>query len=146
MRIRDKHGITAMVDAMIFVIIMGIAISALCIDQTEDPGPAADAAEMMDHILAAEFELSDMMDTEDSSDTSMTDLLAASMINKNTKPMDYLEKVLDDATATGEYRLTLSYGNQTYTIGSDRQDAVSGCVSETPVTFGGVLRTELYLF
>ena len=146
MRLKDNRGMTAMVDAMIFIVIMGLAISAMFAFSGGEPA-ANDASSISDSIFSSKLRTCDLVDTDDSGLIGMPDIAAFHILTGEGKAADYLGNILDSLLQRpNSYRLDIEYQGCTITIGSGDGDAVSGAVKEFAVTYGGSIRTELRIF
>ncbi|MDR2698444.1 MAG: hypothetical protein LBB30_02035 [Candidatus Methanoplasma sp.] len=146
MRLKDKKGMTAMVDAMIFIVIMGMAVSAMFSFGGENPVPN-DASSVSDCIFSSKLRMCDLVDTEESGPVSIPDMAAFYILTGEGKTAGYLESILDSLfQRPGSYRLDIEYQGSTMTVGSGKGEAVSGSVKEFAVTYGGSIRTELRIF
>jgi hypothetical protein len=144
---RNRKGLTAMVDAMIFMVIMGILVVAMFSISNDEEYVMNEASEVSDQLFSAKLRISDIMDEEDSLIVPLTDLLAASIIIKENSVSEYVRSVLDSLTERpGAYRLNLSYRDTTMTIGTGDGVPISGCERNLTVTYGGTLLTELLLY
>jgi len=146
MRLKDRKGITAMVDAMIFIVIMGLAVSAMFAFSGGEP-VVNDASSVSDSIFSSKLRTCDFIDTEESGLVSMPDMAAFYILTGEGKAADYIESVLDSLLQRpNSYRLDIEYQGCRITIGGGDGDAVSGAVKEYTVTYGGSIRTELRIF
>jgi len=146
MRLKDKKGLTAMVDAMIFIVVIGLAVSAMFAFCSEDP-VANDASSIIDSIFSAKLRTCDLVDTDDSRLISMTDMTAFYILTDEGRAMDYLESILDSLMQRPDsYCLDVTYQGKDVHIGSGKGDPVSGSVKEFTVTYGGAVRTHLKIY
>lgn len=74
--LRDEHGMTAYIDAMAFMVILMLALSALSATYgfEEETGP--NASEALDVISSSKVRLSDLTDMDDDAVVYLTDVLA----------------------------------------------------------------------
>jgi hypothetical protein len=144
---RNKKGLTAMVDAMIFIVIMGILVAAMFSVSDNEDYTMNEASEVSDQLFSAKVRISDILEEQDSLVITITDLLAASIVIGDDSAPEYVKAILDSLTERpGAYRLNLSYRDTALTIGTGDGIPVSGCERELTVTYGGVLLTELFLY
>lgn len=142
----DRRGMTAMIDAMIFIIIMGLVVSAVfAMDDDEDVEPN-NASAMCKKLIQTDLRLCDVMDTEDQSGMMMPDLMAACTMSDELSS-EYITDVLDSITERpGAYRLTMDYNEKELVLGTGDGTPVSGYTTESPISFGGILTITLELF
>jgi len=146
MRLKNKKGLTAMVDAMIFIVIMGLAVSAMFAFNSNDSA-ANDASVISDSIFSAKLRTCDLVDMNESRIVGMPDMVAFYILTGEGKVAEYIESILDSLTQRpGSYCLDLTYHGSTVTIGSEKGDPVSGSVKEFTVTYGGTVRADLRLY
>jgi hypothetical protein len=137
---------TAMADAMIFVVIMGLAASALFAfggdDISED-----DASKISESIFSAKLRTSDILDTDDSGLIGLPDLTAFRIMTGEGDALQYIEDVLDSFfQRPGSYYLEIEYNGDSVAIGNPDGTEVCSCIKEFTVTYGGSIRTELRLY
>jgi hypothetical protein len=144
----NRKGLTGIIDAMIFITIMSVVFSALYAYNINDTDTFdIDASDISNEILSSKFCLDDIIYTDDSRLVSFTDLLAAATLTGDERTIDYLRLVLNSATGRSDsYRMTVIYGNNTFTIGIGEGVPLSSCTETTAVTYGGSMTTILELF
>ncbi|MCK9323058.1 MAG: hypothetical protein M0P07_03775 [Candidatus Methanomethylophilaceae archaeon] len=147
MYLKNKKGITAIVDAMIFIIIISLAVAALYANTGDEEFIMNDASDVSNQLLSSDFRISDLMNTNDSSVVSLTDLLAAAVVTGDSSITDYIVTVLDALTERPDsYLLNLKYSGKVISLGTGDGNPVSGYITNSTVTFGGTLTFELYLY
>jgi len=146
MRLKNRKGLTAMVDAMIFIVVMGLAVSAMFAFGGDNSSPN-DASTVSDNIFSAKLRACDIADTEDARLISVPDVIAFYFLAGDGKVIDYIQSILDSLLKRpNSYRLEISYNNSVVTIGSGTGDPISGSVKEYTVTYGGAIRTDLSFY
>ena len=135
---------TAMVDAMAFLVIIMIAMSVTIgyISPSEDGGSAG---ELLDIISEVEVRVSDMTDLEDDSVVRRTDMVAYDSVDCATGSMEYVADVLESYTRGTMYRLVIGFGDEEKVLGGLTEGGSSGAYREMFVTTGGTIRMELVL-
>ena len=146
MFIKDKKGITAMVDAMIFIVVLGIAIIALLHFQgTNDTN--GEASEVIEELFSIKLHSEDAVSDGDSKVLSLTDLIAASFIMDDDGVMSYISEVMDRLTERpGSYHISISYGDHTCTIGYGSGISVSTASKDAVALYGDTLHMTLELY
>ncbi|MCL1978879.1 MAG: hypothetical protein FWG60_01800 [Methanomassiliicoccaceae archaeon] len=146
MRLNNRRGITAMVDAMIFIIILGIAVSAMFSLSGGDL-KENDASSISDIVFSSKLRACDLIDTEESGLISMPDIIAFRILTGEGCATEYIEGILDSLMKRpGSFSLDIDYQGNTIKIGSGKGDAISGSVKEYTVTYGGSVRADLRFY
>ncbi|MCL1811601.1 MAG: hypothetical protein FWG41_05230 [Methanomassiliicoccaceae archaeon] len=146
MRLKEGRGMTAMVDAMIFIIVMGIAISAL-FAFTGDKPMGNDALSVSDNIFSAKLKVNDFIETDESGLIGMPDMAAFYILTGEGNALEYIQSILDSLTQRpGSYSLKMEYRGEAVTIGNGEGESVSGSVKEYAVTYGGTIRVDLRFY
>lgn len=145
----DRRGMTGIVDAMVFMAIMGLAFAGLYAYGAHDAGDDRDASAIVDCIMASALLTDDIAEAGESRIAGMADILAYATVTGDAGTVAYLEAVLDAAVGVpGGYLLTAGYDGHSLDAG-DRHDSgrpTSVCKRTVPVTYGGDLTVELRLF
>ena len=146
MRLKDKKGLTAMVDAMIFIVIMGLAFSAMFAFGGGEPA-ANDASSISDNIFSAKLRTCDLVETDDSRLISVPDMVAFFILTGEGQVIDYIESVLDSLMKRpNSYSLDIDYQGSMISIGGGKGDPVSGSAKEFTVTYGGAIKADLRIY
>ena len=140
--LRDEHGMTAYIDAMAFMVILMLALSALSATYgfEEETGP--NASEALDVISSSKVRLSDLTDMDDDAVVYLTDVLAYSVHTGDERPISYLEEILDKHCRGHPYSAKMEFGEENKEIGSGAE-VRSGASGEYPVSSGGTIRITL---
>lgn len=147
MHLKDRNGMTATVDVMIFIVILGFAATALYSVPDGDTAPYDESSELVNELFSSELRLSDIMDSDDTSVYTLPDMLAASMAAGDPSVGEYIKTVLDSSTGRpGSYRLDLDYGDIRTVVGDGDGTPVSVYSEDFAVTLGGTLRAELAVY
>ena len=135
-----------MVDAMIFVVVMGLAVSAMFAFSWGEPEPD-DAAAVSDCIFTAKLRMNDVLATEESGLVSLTDMAALYILTGEGAAVGYIEGVLDSLMRKpGSYSMDVAYRGTTVSIGSGSGDPASSSHKEYVVTYGGAVEVDLRLY
>ncbi len=136
-----------MVDAMIFIVILGIVSTLYFSYDPDDGSPSNDASDISDKIFLTKLHINDLVDSNDTGLISISDLIVFQFSSDDQNIKEYLKNVLDSILQrSGSYCLELSYGDHHMTIGSEGGYPVSHCHREHTVTFGGTLVSELWIY
>ena len=146
MRLKNKKGMTAMVDAMIFIVVMGLAVSAMFMFTSNEPVPD-DASRVPDKIFTSKLRSCDVIDTEESGIVNVSDMVAFYFLTGEGKIMQYIKGIMDSLMQRpGSYRLDISYKGSSISIGSGTGDPLSSYHKEYGVTYGGTVKADLMIF
>ncbi|MDR0309722.1 MAG: hypothetical protein LBH88_03070 [Candidatus Methanoplasma sp.] len=146
MQLKNRKGLTAMVDAMIFIVVIGLAVSAFFAFSGDESAPN-DASAISDSIFSAKVRINDTVDTQETGLVSLPDMAAFHIMTGDGSVMDYIESIMESLMQRPDsYSLSIEYSDNTVTIGRDKGDAVSGSVKEYTVTYGGSIRVDLRLY
>lgn len=148
MRANDR-GFVAMVDAMVFIVVIVMAASVVVgVASSTDEG--SDASGFLEDLMASEVRISDLAEGDDSL-VRLSDLIALSLHTGQTGPSDYLHEVLDAYTGGAPYLLELTFEGpdgttETMRMGSAGERLSSSSERTVPVTTGGSLTARLSLY
>lgn len=145
MRMR-RGGFIALIDAMIFTIVVLMAMSALLGIGFVADEEGRDASAMLDGTLSAEVRMSDLVPDGDGSLVRVSDICALEMTAGGTGVMGYLEECLVAFSQGRPFVLVLTFGDDTASMGSPGDMEVSRAEVEVPITTGGSLHAELILY
>lgn len=138
----NMKGMTAFADAMIFMVVIMMAISVtVSLNHTNefmDVGPDV----FLSYVGDTEVRLSDLTDIGDDSLVYLPDLMALSLTT-DTDVEEYLEALLDSTFGSGRYRLVLMYEGQTGIIGSEHKYFTAQYSRTIPVSTGGSIYIDL---
>lgn len=140
----NRNGMTALVDAMAFLVIMLIVLSLSISHITLEEGRSS-ADGIMDVLISVEVRMSDLTDLDDDSKVRLTDLVAYDMVNGTDRSLSYVEEVMDSFARGSGYRLMLEFGDLKVIIGCLDIEGSSGSVSDVFVSTGGTLHMDLVL-
>ena len=140
----NRNGMTALVDAMAFLVIMLIVLSLSISHITPEEGRSS-ADDIMDVLISVEVRMSDLTDLDDDSKVRLTDLVAYDMVNGTDRSLSYVEEVMDSFARGSGYRLMLEFGDLKAIIGCPDMEGSFGSVSDVFVSTGGTLHMDLVL-
>ncbi len=138
----DRRGMTAFIDAIAFMAILVIALSALSVSYgfEEETGP--NASEVLDAISSSKARLSDLTEMGDDAVAYLTDILAYSVHTGDRKALDYLEELLDIHCRGHPYTMELEFEGTKKTLGEEVK-VRSGASGEYAVSSGGTIGIRL---
>ena len=141
----DRKGMIAVMDAMFFIIILGIAISAIFAYMPhENDEPLAERVH--NDLMRTELRTSDVFDINDTRIISIEDVLAVHLSSGEGSIRDYVHEVLRSMIPVSHgFVFECEFKGNTMTIGDPGDDVTSSYGSETNVA-GNVLRTALRIF
>ncbi len=137
-----------MVDAMIFIVVMGLVVAGISIyDMPDETAERNIASEVTHELFEANLKLSDILDTDDDSLATLPDVLAASLGSFDRESFDYIEIVMDSLmNRPGSYTIELEYEGKSATIGEGVGTPQSEHNGEFTITFGGILHTKVSIY
>jgi len=140
-----KKGMVAVMDAMLFIVILGLAVSAI-FAYTADPGEEPLAERIHRDIFATELRVNDVFDVNDSRVVSIDYIIAANLASGEGDLESYLYDLLRSMVPISHgFELICEYRGSVLTISEGEGTISSSCSSERPVA-GDILRTSLKLF
>ncbi len=138
----NNRGMTAFVDAMVFMMILLIAIGVGSKAFLQTNEPATDPDEVLGVIVRSEVRLSDLTDLEDDTLIHLTDVIAYSL-NNDCDIKDYLEDILERVYGKGRFSILYSYGSMYERIGDTIDHPSCQSKRSVPVSIGGTLELVL---
>ncbi len=141
----NRRGMLALMDAMLFIAVIAIALSATLQMGLAERGEG-DASDLLDGILSTEVRMSDFDESGDGSRVRLSDMIALHMTVGLEGVGDYLEELLQAYAGGRHCSLTLEFGDRVLTVGSGEGVPYMTAEREVPVTTGGHLRAELSLY
>ena len=114
----NDKGMTAFVDAMVFLIVIMMAISLTASYSFKSTELREDPDDILTVLSGTELRLSDLTDVEDDALVYLVDIMALSF-SESTRLDDYLYEILDGILGKGRYSFTYSMGDLTRTLGDD---------------------------
>jgi len=133
---------TAFADAMIFLVVMMMAITVTISVHHPQIHPDIGPDEFLMDMSNIEVRLSDLTDIGDDSLVFLSDLMALSLV-QDTLVEDYLKMLLDSAFGDNRYRLVMEYGGLDKVIGSDYEYYTVQDSRTIPVSTGGSIYITL---
>lgn len=134
-----------MMDAVIFTAVVMLAMTALLTMGIQSETDDRDAAGTLDSLMSSEVRMSDLAEEGDGSLVRVSDLCALYALNGEETIGDYLKETLDALCGEGSYRLELTFGENTVTVGMGEGSEIYSASAELPVTTGGTLSAVLIL-
>lgn len=135
-----------MMDAVIFTAVVMLAMTALLTMGIQSETDDRDAAGTLDSLMSSEVRMSDLAEEGDGSLVRVSDLCALYALNGEEAVGGYLGETLDALCGEGSYRLELTFGESTVSIGNGEGLELCSASAEQPVTTGGTLAAVLTLY
>jgi hypothetical protein len=133
---------TALVDSMIFLIVMMAAIAATISIHDHDDTPDEDPDDFLGNLSKVQVRLSDFTPLEDDSLVYMADVLAYSASNQ-CRATDYLSSILDRMYGQHRYCLEYSYQGSTGSVGDLKGYFLQQSTMTISVSTGGDIDLKL---
>ena len=139
-------GMVSMMDAMLFITVLGIAASVIFVHIPHEP-QGTSAKEVHDELFRTEMKVSDVFDVADTRIMPLQDLLAAYLTSGNGNISEYIRDVLEKKTGR-PFIFVSSCGDGTLKIDTTASDAgvpqsFHSAVMETPY---GMMDVSLSVF
>lgn len=144
----NRRGFTGVVDAMFFIMLIGIAVALLSSAVPDAPQePEADASAFCDAAFRSKVTGEEFgMDTGDGRTYPVVDLTAASLSVGDGAAASYFGKLLDGVfERPGSYLMTLDFGGNAASVGSGGGREASGFSGDYASRYG-TLHVELHLY
>ena len=143
----NRGGFVALMDAVIFSAVILVALSALLgLGITAQDGDDRDVSAILGSVMSAEVRMSDLAEDGDGSMVRVSDLCALWVSTGDGDVEEYLEEALDALSGGRGYRLDLSFGEYSRSIGDGGERESMAAFADVPVTTGGTLHAELRLY
>jgi len=140
-----KKGMVAVMDAMLFIVILGLAVSAIFVYTSEDSEEPL-AEKIHRDIFATEMRVSDVFDINDSRVVPVDYIIAAHLSSGEGCIEEYLYDLLRTMVPVSHgFELICEFRGSVMTIGDVEGIPSSSCSSERPVG-GDTLRTLLKIY
>lgn len=138
----NRKGMTALIDAMAFLVIM-IAVMSITYGYADLEKDDASAGDILETISEVEVRLSDMVDVKDDSVVMLTDLIALDIMSDGHRTLDYVIDILDVSCHGRMYRLDLGFDGRTVSLGGEVEGRCTEYSCECFVSTGGKLTMVL---
>lgn len=143
----NRGGFVALMDAVIFSAVILVALSALLgLGITAQDGDDRDVSAILGSVMSAEVRMSDLAEDGDGSMVRVSDLCALWVFTGDGAVEEYLGEALDALSGGRGYRLDLSFGENSRSIGDGGEMESMAAFADVPVTTGGTLNVELRLY
>lgn len=142
----NRRGFLALMDAVIFIAVVMLAMTALLTIGAEQEQDDRDASPMLESLMSAQVRMSDLVEDGDGSLVRVSDLCALLVTGGETSVGEYLAEVLDAMSGPGTYRLELMFAESSTSVGTGDGRMLSSYTMEVPVTTGGTLTAVLSVF
>lgn len=147
MHIRKRTGITAMVDAMIFIVVMGLAVTALCAYDDNENVISNEASSISEELFSSNLRMCDFIETDDTRLVSMPDMVVFGIITGETTILEHIGTILRSLTQrTDAFFLNAEYKGDSISIGNSGGVPISSSIKEYTVTYGGTVKVNLVLY
>ena len=133
---------TAFADAMIFMVVMMMAISVTAACNHAEHGADIGPDNFLRDISSIELRLSDLTGIDDDSLVFLSDLLALSLAQE-TDVCRYLESILDAVFGENRYFLSFEYEGMHGAVGTEFDRYSSQDSRTIPVSIGGSIHIML---
>ena len=141
----NRKGMLAMVDAMVFVVII-MAAAAVMVHSAHTGTSDSDAGDVLESVMSSKVRMSDLREGGDGSIVKVSDMVALDLLSGTTDALDFVEECLGSFSKGRPYLLTVSFGDHQAILGSEGSRPASSASVDLPVTTGGAIHAELVLY
>ncbi len=141
----NRKGMLAMLDAMVFVVIV-MAAAAVMVHTAHTGTSDSDAGDVLESVMSSKVRMSDLREDGDGSLVKISDMVALDLVSGTTDALEFAEGCLESFSKGRPFLLTVTYEGTTATIGSEGSRPASSASTDLPVTTGGSLHAELTLY
>lgn len=145
--IPDRKGMAAVIDAFIFITIIGLIAAGMFAygNAHEEKEPIAKTVH--DTFFAVELRTNDVFDDTDTQCVRMCDLMAAYLVTGEGGVKEYAESVLRSIIPPiYEFTFVFEYGGHVLTIGTEGDTISSRYSADISIVSGKTMRTTLTLY
>ena len=146
---RNRKGVVAMFDAMIFIVMLTVAATWLFVFTSMEEPEEPMAKTVSDDVFSVEVRTCDLLYLNDTKILPIDTLLAASMnSNRTEKTGTYLSELLDQLIpAVYGYEFTVEYnGHSMYFSRASDRELSSEYIDERVIDGAGTLRSDLKIY
>lgn len=142
----NRKGFTAIMDAVFFVILVSIAVTAIA-HGTDNPQESPVDTESFDAVMATYVRLGDLSYPDGDRVMKITDLWALSMVAGDGKVTEFVGRCFDAMFPWEDgYGFTVTYLDMTQTYGKTDEGWSGSVHREYSAEFGGTLAVTLYSY
>ena len=143
----NKKGMAAVIDAFMFITIIGLIAAGMFAYSSVTDDKEAKAKEVHDAFFSIELKTEDLFDDTDTQKAMMCDLLAAYMVTGDGNVYEYAENVLRSVVPpVYGYTFIINYDDRVLTFGDGGGRLTSRYSSDILTSGGKVMHTELSLY
>ncbi|MCL2608163.1 MAG: hypothetical protein FWD92_06400 [Methanomassiliicoccaceae archaeon] len=145
--IRGRKGMISIVDASVFIVIIGLIAAGMFAYSSAAIEKEPLAKEMYDAFFAIELHSSDLFDDPDTRNVRICDLMAAYMTTGEGSVKEYAEDILRSIIPpVYGYLFVFEYGGSVMTIGNGGNVLSSSYHGEKRIINGNTMRASLSLY
>jgi len=142
-----RKGMAAIIDAFIFITIIGLIAAGMFAYSSAGTESETDAKKLHDTFFGIELKMNDVFDDGDTRTVRISDLLAAHMVTGEGDVREYAENVLRSIIPPiYRFLMVFEYDGHTLTIGEKGGGLSSQYSADIMITGGKVMRTSLSLY
>ncbi len=141
----NRKGMLAMVDAMVFVVII-MAAAAVMVHTANTGTSDSDAGDVLESVMSSKVRMSDLREDGDGSLVKVSDMIALDLVSGTTDALEFAEGCLESFSKGRPFLLSVEYDGKTAAIGTEGSRPASSASMDLPVTTGGSVHAELTLY
>lgn len=142
----NRRGFVALMDAMIFTVVLMLSLSALLGVGSSIASDDRDVSQMLEDTMSAEVKMTDLDPDGDGSRVRVSDMCALQMAVGGTDVESFLSEALDMFSKGRPYLLEMTFDRMSMTVGEAGTMMSSYAETDVPVTTGGSLHAELTIY
>lgn len=142
----NRRGFVALMDAMIFTVVLMLSLSALLGVGSSIASNDRDVSQMLEDTMSAEVKMTDLDPDGDGSRVRVSDMCALQMAVGGTDVESFLSEALDMFSKGRPYLLEMTFDGRSMTVGEAGTMMSSYAETDVPVTTGGSLHAELTIY
>lgn len=142
----NRRGFVALMDAMIFTVVLILSLSALLGVGSSVASDDRDVSQMLEDTMSAEVRMTDLDPDGDGSRVRVSDMCALQMVVGGTDVESFLSEALDMFSKGRPYLLEMTFDGRSMTVGEVGMTMSSYAETDVPVTTGGCLHAELTIY
>ncbi len=142
----NRKGMLAMVDAMVFIVVIMMAAAAMVHTAADRGSSDADAGDVLESVMSSKVRMSDLWEGGDGTLVKISDMVALDLVSGTECALGFAEKCLESFSKGRPFLLKVSYGGAEAMIGSEGGRPASSAAMDFQVTTGGIVHAELVLY
>ncbi len=141
----NRKGMLAMVDAMVFIVVIMMA-AAVTVHTVDRSSSDTDAGDVLGSVMSSKVRMSDLREDGDGTLVKISDMVALDLVSGTENALDFAEECLESLSKGRPFLLKVSYGDCEAAVGSEGSRPASSAAMDFQITTGGSIHAELTLY